>query len=89
MFRAQRGFCALCPACDHCDDSFVIRDVAKFEAFERELCRRERPDFDRNLALFDAMVRHAVELGALAPQDRLEGIEHDIELIRAINALRV
>ena len=67
----------------------MIRNAAKIEAFNRELCRREPPDYERNAALFDAMVRHAVALGALPPKDRLEGIEHDIRLLRAINALRL
>ena len=67
----------------------MIRDTAKVEALNRELCRREPPDYDRNIVLFDAMVRHAVALGALPPKDRLEGIEHDIRLLRAINALRL
>jgi len=67
----------------------MMRNPHIVQAFERELVRRDKPDYHRNLELFKAMVRQAVKLGALPPQNRLEGIEDDIRLIQAINSLRL
>lgn len=47
--------------------------------------RREAPDYLRNLRLFEALYEEARMLGVLPPRDRLEGLEKDIRLARALN----
>ena len=55
------------------------------DAFEQELRRREPPDYERNLQIFEALYAHAQSFGVLPLTDPLEGIEVDIALARALN----
>lgn len=55
-------------------------------AFERDRMRAARPDFWSNLCLYEALYRQACALGVLPPENPLEGIEHDVQLARALNA---
>lgn len=64
----------------------MIKDVAYWEAWEREYVRNQRVDFKRNLELMDAMYEHARLLGAIPPANPLEGIEVKIRLARVVNA---
>jgi hypothetical protein len=64
----------------------MIRDRALWEEFERNLALADRPDYRRNLRIFEALYQEACALGALPPKDRLEGIEHDIRLARVLHA---
>jgi len=63
----------------------MIRRTAILDEFEREQVRKETPDFKRNLAIFEALYREALLLGALPPADPLEGIEVDFKLARALH----
>jgi len=63
----------------------MITDRALLERWEREWMRREAPDYLRNLRLFEALYEEARMLGVLPPRDRLEGLEKDIRLARALN----
>lgn len=63
----------------------MIRNPHLVEAFERELARRERPDYRRNLAVYEAMYAEAVRFGVLPPRDPLDGIDVDVRLARALN----
>ena len=58
-----------------------------FDAFERELIRREKPDLERNLRLVDALFEEAVELGVFPPRDPLEGLEVDIRIAKVVNSV--
>jgi hypothetical protein len=60
----------------------------EFEAFERELIRREEPDLERNLKLVDALYREAVVLGVFPLKDPLEGLEVDIRIAKVINSVQ-
>jgi len=64
----------------------MIRDVAYWEAWEREYLRNQPVDFKRNLAIMDAMYEHARLLGAIPRSDPLEGLEVKIRLARVVNA---
>ena len=63
----------------------ILPNPEMIEAFERELMRREPPDYQRNLLLFEDLILHAVQLGALPPKDPLEGIDLKIERLRILN----
>lgn len=63
----------------------MLKRCALLEEFEKAQMRREPPDYARNLRIFEALFQEARFLGALPPQDRLEGIEVDIRIARAIN----
>jgi len=63
----------------------MIKDRAFLERWEKEWMRGEAPDYLRNLRLFEALYEEARMLGVLPPQDRLEGLEKDIRLARALN----
>lgn len=64
----------------------MILNREMVEEFERELARRDVPDYTRNLRLFEDMLRLAVSMKALPAPDPLEGIEHDIHIARVLNA---
>jgi hypothetical protein len=63
----------------------MIRDVSKWQAWERDYIRDTPPDFARNLAIADAMYEQAKALGIFPMADPLEGIEDCIRLARLIN----
>ncbi len=63
----------------------VIKNVALWEAWERDYLRKESADFARNLALLDAMYEHARLLGAFPPCNPLEGLEVKIQMARVLN----
>ena len=66
----------------------MIKDAEYFARWEREFSAREKPDYEKNLRIFEAMIEHARRLGVWPPADPLEGIEVDIKLAKVINALR-
>jgi len=55
------------------------------DAFERELVRREVPNYFKNLKIVEALYNEARALGALPPADPLDGIEVDVHLARVLN----
>jgi hypothetical protein len=63
----------------------MIRNTEELERFEREYQRSERPDFLRNLQIFEALWEEGVALGILPLKDPLEGLETKILLARALN----
>jgi hypothetical protein len=64
----------------------MMRPYTKeMEQFEREYLRSERPDFFRNLQIFEALWEEGVALGVLPPKDPLEGLETKIFLAKVIN----
>jgi hypothetical protein len=63
----------------------MIKDVAFWEAWEREYSRKEPVDFARNLAVVNALYEEARRLGAFPPQDPLEGIEVKFRIAQALN----
>ena len=63
----------------------MIRDKKAWEQFEAQWQRRQEPDLEANLRLFEVLIEHARALGVRPPQDPLEGIEHDIHLAKVVN----
>jgi hypothetical protein len=66
----------------------MIKNNKDFAKFERNLIRKEKVDYKRNLKLVDAMYREAVALGVFPPKNPLEGIETKIKLARVLNSVR-
>jgi hypothetical protein len=65
----------------------MITDGKKWDAFETESIRADKPDILRNFLLVEAMYREAATLGAFPPKDPLEGIEVDIRIARVVNGV--
>ena len=63
----------------------MIQRRALVDAFERELVRREAPNYFKNLKIVEALYNEARALGALPPADPLDGIEVDVHLARVLN----
>ena len=66
----------------------MIRDTQSLAEFEDNELRKEKPDYPRALALFEAMWKEAMLLGVLPLKDPLEGIEVDIRIARILNDVR-
>jgi hypothetical protein len=65
----------------------MIRDPAVWERWEAQTVLNQPADFHQNLRLVEAMYDHARRLGAFPPANPLEGLETDISLAKALNAL--
>jgi len=63
----------------------MIRKSPVLAGFERELIRNRPADFALNSRVFEALYREALTLGVLPPRDRLEGIEVDRRIARALH----
>jgi hypothetical protein len=63
----------------------MIQQTHLVEDLNKSQMRASRPDYFRNLRLFEALFREARALGALPLKDPLEGIENDIRLARVLN----
>jgi hypothetical protein len=66
----------------------MIRDAARWQAFEHELIAKQKLDFAENLRLVDGMYDLARKLGKFTAEDALDGIEKTIRVARAINCVR-
>ncbi|MBN1103944.1 MAG: hypothetical protein JXL84_11070 [Deltaproteobacteria bacterium] len=63
----------------------MIRNRDLLEDFEKAEMRKARPDYFRNLEIFEALYREARGLGVFPPKDPLEGMEADLRLAEALN----
>ncbi|MEK6525506.1 MAG: hypothetical protein AABZ22_01400 [Nitrospirota bacterium] len=63
----------------------MIQRRALVDAFERELVRREAPNYFQNLKIVEALYNEARALGVLPPADPLDGIEVDVHLASVLN----
>lgn len=66
----------------------MIRDAARWQAFEYELIAKQKLDYAENLRLVDGMYDLARQLGKFTAEDALDGIEKTIRVARAINCVR-
>ncbi len=65
----------------------MIKNAEVVRRLEREILRKEKADFSRNIRLIEALYKEAIALGAFPPQDKLSGIDVDIKIARAINSV--
>lgn len=66
----------------------MIKDERLLAEFEENELRKEKPDYEKALRLFEAMWKEAMLLGVLPMKDPLEGIEADIKIARILNGVR-
>jgi hypothetical protein len=64
----------------------MLKRNSLLAAFEKEQMQNSKPDFFRNLRIFEALYEEAKQLGVFPLQDPLEGIEVDIRLAKVLNA---
>jgi hypothetical protein len=64
----------------------MLKRNSLLEAFEKEQMRDSKPDFFKNLRIFEALYEEAKQLGVFPLKDPLEGIEVDIRLAKSLNA---
>jgi hypothetical protein len=65
----------------------MVKDYKKFETFEKELMKLEKPGLVKNFKIVEALYDEAVALGAIPLKDPLDGIEVDIRIAKAINSV--
>jgi hypothetical protein len=63
----------------------VVKNAAMLERFEAEFMRSQPVDFQRNMAIVEALAHEAQTLGVFRRKDPLEGIETIIRVARAVN----
>lgn len=66
----------------------MIKDVKAVANFEESELKKEVPDYESALRIFEAMWKEASLLGVLPLKDPLEGIEVDIKIARTLNDVR-
>lgn len=65
----------------------MIKNAAAVRSLEKDILRKEKTDFFRNIRLVKALYKEAVVLGAFPPQDKLSGLDIDIKIAKAINSV--
>ena len=63
----------------------MIRQPHLVDAFERSQIQRRRPDFIRNLEIFEALFEEAKSLGVFPLKDPLEGVDVESRLAQVLN----
>jgi len=63
----------------------LICDRAKWQAWEADYIAHERPDFQKNLELVEALYAHARALGKWQLDDEMESLKIKIEIARVVN----
>ena len=66
----------------------MIKDKKIWQKFEAEFTRNENLTIEQKFKILEAMLEEAKSLGVWPPKDPLEGIEVDIKLAKAINAIQ-
>lgn len=66
----------------------MIKDIHFWEVWKAQAVASERPDFQRNLAILEAMYDHARLMGAFQTLDLLDGLEFKIHMAKVLNAPR-
>ncbi len=65
----------------------MIKNSRLLEKFENDLVAESKPDFKKNMKIFEAMYKHAKATGALKRSDPLEGLETVIRLAKILNSV--
>jgi hypothetical protein len=63
----------------------MIRNPEMILNFEDAQVRQDPADYHANLQIFEALWKHAVDLGILPSRDPLDGLEIDVRLAEALN----
>jgi len=65
----------------------VVKNKRKLNKFYRKLIEEENISHKQALRIYEALHREAVSLGAISSENILEGLEVDLRIAKAINAL--
>ena len=65
----------------------MIRNKPKLNKFYRKLIAEEDISHKQALAIYEALHKEAVRLGAINSENVLEGLEVDLRIAKAINGL--
>jgi hypothetical protein len=66
----------------------MIKNKKLVEKLEKELIRREPVNIEKNLKIFNTLLKFAKEMKKFPTPNPLEGIEIDIKYARAINGIK-
>ena len=66
----------------------MIRNTDKLKKFRRDLMRNENISHKEALAMYEALHREAVSLGAISSENMLDGLEVDLRIAKAVNGLK-
>ena len=65
----------------------MIRNKLKLNNFYRKLLEKENISYKKALSIYEALHKEAVSLGSINSRNILDGLEIDIRIAKAINAL--
>ncbi len=63
----------------------MIKNRAKLEKFYRELDKKENLSYKQAAAIYDALYKEAVHLGAISAENIWDGLDAVLRIARAIN----
>lgn len=66
----------------------MIKNKKILEKFEKDLVKKTKVDFEKNLKIFEELLNLAREINKLPSENLLEGIEIDIKYAKAINEIK-
>ena len=66
----------------------MIKNKKSWEEFETNLTKRRKPDYKKNLKIFEGLYKQAKSMKKFPPADPLEGIEVDIRIARILNSVK-
>ena len=67
----------------------MIKNTQLIEEFEKNYIKKERPDFFRNLKIFEAMYEEARALNIFPLKDPMEGLEEKIRFVKVLNVSKI
>ena len=67
----------------------MLKGNSLLGTFEKEQMQKSKPDFFKNLRVFEALYEEAKQMGVFPLKDPLEGIEVDIRLAKVLNARKM
>lgn len=66
----------------------MIKNRNILEKFNRELIEKEKLSHSQALGIYEALHKEAIGLGVISSKNILEGLETDIRIAKALNALK-
>lgn len=64
----------------------MVKNAELLDRFEREIINK-KPDFQKNLEIYEAMLEEARLLGIFPLKDPMDGVDDDIRVSRILNRL--
>lgn len=65
----------------------MIKNGEAVWKLEKELLRKEKADFSKNIRLFEALYKEAVSLGVFPPKKSLLDLDTVIKIARVVNSV--